>query len=76
MCRVGGLRLRSKVYIKLMKIHKHLKVTVLPDVQPYDSGVLHLSIPTKTNWWHQLFSNGGNLFVHLIDRSRLCIRRF
>ena len=39
---------------------------LLIDVQPYGSDVLHLSISTKTYWWHQLLPNGGNLFVHLI----------
>ena len=39
---------------------------LLTDVQPYDSDVLHVSISTKTYWWHQLLSNNGNLFVHLI----------
>ena len=40
---------------------------LLTDVQPYNSDVLHLSISTKTYWWHQLLSNVGNLFVHLIS---------
>ena len=39
---------------------------LLTDVQPYDSYVLHLSIATKTYWWHQLLPNGGNSFVRLI----------
>ena len=39
---------------------------LLTNVQPYDCDVLHLSISTKTYWWHQLLSNGENLFVHLI----------
>ena len=39
---------------------------LLTDVHPYDSDFLHMSISTKTYWWHQLLSNGGNLFVHLI----------
>ena len=39
---------------------------LLTDVQTYGSDVLHLSISTKTYWWHQLLSNGGNIFVHLI----------
>ena len=42
-------------------------VMLLTDVQPYDSDVSHLSISTKTYWWCQLLSNGGNLFVHLIN---------
>ena len=47
----------------------HFKVVLLTDVQPYDREVLHLSISTKTYWWHQLLSNGGNLFVHLIIKE-------
>ena len=39
---------------------------LLTVVQLYDSNVLHLSILSKTYWWHQLLSNGGKLFVHLI----------
>ena len=39
---------------------------MLIDVQPYDSDVLHLSISTKSYWWRQILSNGGNLFVRLI----------
>ena len=42
---------------------------LLTDVQPYDSGVLHMSISTKTYWWRQFLSNGGNLFVYLIDST-------
>ena len=44
------------------------------DVQPYDSDVLHLSISTKTYWWRQIFSNGGNLFVHLIVYMLQCLK--
>ena len=44
---------------------------LLTDVKPYDSDVLNLSISTKTYWWHQLSSNGGNLFVHLIIVKKL-----
>ena len=40
---------------------------LLTDVQPNDSNVLHLSISTKTYWWRQMLSNGGNLFVYLSD---------
>ena len=40
---------------------------LLTDVQPYDSDVLHLSISTKTYWWYQLLSNGGNSLAHLIE---------
>ena len=36
---------------------------LLTDIQSYDSDVLHVSISTKTYWWRQLLSNGGNLFV-------------
>ena len=43
---------------------------LLTDVQPYDSDILHLSISTKTYWWHQLLSNGEKLFVHLIVPHR------
>ena len=39
---------------------------LLTDVQPYGSGVLHLSISNKTYWRRQILSNGGNLFVYLI----------
>ena len=60
----------KKEYIILIKIHSHFKVMLLKDVQPYDSDVLHLSISTKTYWWHELLSNGGYLFVHLIYRVR------
>ena len=31
-------------------------------VKPHDGEVLHLTIATKTYWWRQLLSNGGNLF--------------
>ena len=41
---------------------------LLTEVQSYDSDVLHLSISTKTYWWHQLLSNGGNLYAHLMER--------
>ena len=39
---------------------------LLTDFQTCNSDVSHLSISTKTYWWHQLLSNGGNLFIHLI----------
>ena len=43
---------------------------LLTDVQAYDSDVLHLSISTKTYWWRQLLSNGGNLFVHILKKVK------
>ena len=46
-----------------------LKFTVLKLLKPLTTTSLtygHLSISTKTYWWRQLSSNGGNLFVHLI----------
>ena len=52
--------------IILIKIHQYFKVMLLSDVQPYENVVLHMSISTKTYWWHQFLSSGGNLFVHLI----------
>ena len=49
---------------------------LLTDVQPYDSDVLHLSISTKTYCWRQLLSNGGNLFIHLIEIKFSSIQTF
>ena len=39
---------------------------LLSDVQSCGTDILHLTISTKAYWWHQLLSNGGNLFVCLI----------
>ena len=48
---------------------------LLIDVQPYERDVSHLSISTKTYWWRQLLSNGGNLLVHLIRLSKIKINK-